>query len=81
MSRMSARFVGKEVGLSTESVYKMWYDMGLIVKNQYGDWTLTQLGREIGGRMSSGSRLQVPTFDIDMIAERMIDFWNKTHRS
>ena len=36
MERMSARFVGNRVGMSTKWVYEMWKDMGLIIKDKYG---------------------------------------------
>ena len=48
MGRMSARFVGKAVGMSTEWVYDMWKDMGLVIKDKFGDWALTEAGRNIG---------------------------------
>ena len=49
MSRMSARFVGRAVGMSTKWVYGMWKDMGLVVKDKFGDWALTAAGHNIGG--------------------------------
>ncbi len=79
MSRMSARFVGQMVSQSTEWVYGMWKDMGLVIKDKFGDWVLTDLGRKIGGQMSKGSSLSVPTFEFDVIEQMMIDFYNK-HR-
>lgn len=79
MSRMSARFVAQKVGQSASWVYDIWKDMDLVVKDEFGDWILTDLGRQIGGRMSSGSRLSVPTFNFDTIEKMMIDFYNK-HR-
>ncbi len=79
MTRMSARFVAQKVGQSTAWVYDMWKDMGLVVKDKFGDWVLTNLGREIGGKMSSGNHLSVPTFDFETIEKMMIDFYNK-HR-
>lgn len=80
MSRMSARFVGKEVGLTTKAVYQMWKDMGLVCKDKFGDWVLTEAGRAVGGRMSNGARLEVPVFDFEVIEKLMIDFYNKTHK-
>ena len=77
MSRMSARFVAQKVGQSTSWVYNIWKDMGLVIKDKFGDWVLTDLGREIGGRMSSGNHLAVPIFDFDTIEKMMIDFYNK----
>ena len=47
MSRMSARFVGRAVGMSTKWVYGMWKDMGLVVKDKFGDWALTAAGHNI----------------------------------
>ena len=77
MSRMSARFVGREVGKSTEWVYKMWKDMGLVVKDKFGDWILTQVGRDVGGKMSKGQPRSTPTFDFEVIEKKMIDFYNQ----
>lgn len=37
MNRMPARFVGRAVGMSTEWVYGMWRDMGLVTKDKFGD--------------------------------------------
>lgn len=80
MSRMSARFIGREVGKSAEWVYKMWKDMGLVVKDKFGDWILTQAGRDIGGKMSKGPHLSVPTFDFEDIEKKMVDFCNQHHK-
>ena len=79
MGRMSARFVAIEVGKSTSWVYEMWKDMGLVIKDKFGDWALTEAGREIGGRMSKSNHLPVPTFEFEKIEKLMIDFYNK-HR-
>lgn len=76
MERMSARFVAKRVGMSTEWVYGMWKDMGLVIKDKFGDWILTDLGKTIGGRMSSNSNLSVPTFEFQTVEKMMIDFYN-----
>lgn len=76
MSRMSARFVAREVGKSASWVYDMWNDMGLVIKDKFGDWVLTDLGRKVGGRMSEGSRLSVPTFEFEIIEKMMIEFYN-----
>ena len=48
--------------------------MGLVVKDNFGDWVLTDLGKSIGGKMSSGNRLSVPTFHADFIIDKMIEF-------
>ena len=45
MGRMSARFVAEKVGMSAEWVYEMWKDMGLVIKDKFGDWALTEVGR------------------------------------
>ncbi len=80
MSRMSARFVAQKVGMSTQWVYDMWKEMGLVDKDKFGDWILTTAGRAIGGKMSKGSRLEVPTFDFEVIEKMMIDFYNSHHK-
>lgn len=50
MERMSARFVGRKVGMTTEWVYSMWKDMGLVTKDEFGEWILTEAGKNIGGK-------------------------------
>lgn len=77
MSRMSARFVAIEVGKSTAWVYEMWENMGLVIKDKFGDWALTEAGRKIDGRMSNSNYLPVPTFELEEIKKLMIDFYNK----
>ena len=52
MERMSARFVGRKVGMTSEWVYSMWKDMGLVTKDEFGEWILTEAGKNIGGKMS-----------------------------
>ena len=77
MGRMSARFVGNKIGMSTEWVYGMWKDMGLVIKDKFGDWNLTEVGKNVGGRMSNNSYCSVPTFEFEVIEKMMIDFYNK----
>ncbi len=77
MGRMSARFVGRAVGMSTDWVYGMWKDMGLVFKDKFGDWALTDVGWNIGGRMSKSNHCPVPTFDFEVVEQMMIDFYNK----
>lgn len=77
MDRMSARYVGRAVGLSTDTVYNMWERMGLVIKDKFGDWALTEGGRSIGGKMSKSNHCPVPTFDFEVIEKMMIDFYNK----
>ena len=78
MSRMSARFVANKVGKSTEWVYDMWKNMGLVTQDHAGDWALTEAGRSIGGRMSKSDHCPVPTFDFGVIEEKMIAFYNQS---
>ena len=75
MSRKSARFIADMLAnYKTKDVYDIWKDMGLVVKDRFGDWVLTEAGRACGGKMSSGNRLSVPTFDADLIINKMIEF-------
>ena len=76
MERMSARFVGRAVGMSTAWVYGMWKDMGLVEKDKFGDWILTAIGKSIGGKMSKNSYRPVPIFEFEVIEKMMIDFYN-----
>ena len=77
MGRMSARFVAIKLGQSAQWVYEMWNAMGLVVKDK-GNWLLTDLGRKVGGKYSSGSG--VPTFNFEAIEKLMVDFYNKTKK-
>ena len=77
MSRMSARFVGKKVGLSALQVYDMWKDMGLVIKDNLGDWALTEMGKKKGGQMSKSTHSPVPTFEFSTIEKLMIEFYRK----
>ena len=79
MTRMSARYVARKVGMTTQWVYDMWKDMGLVQKDKFGDWSLTAAGRVIGGEMSKSNYLSVPTFRFEDIEQPMIDFYNE-HR-
>lgn len=79
MDRMSARFFAIKVGQSTDWVYGMWKDMGLVIKDKFGDWALTEAGRSIGGKMSKSTHCPVPTFEFEVVEKMMIDFYNK-HR-
>lgn len=79
MSRMSARYVAQKVKMNTALVYDLWNTMGIVAKDKFGDWTLTEAGREIGGRMSKNNYCPVPTFDFNVIEQLMIDAC-KEHR-
>ena len=80
MGRMSARYVGREVGQSAEWVCWMWKNMGIIIKDKFGNWVLTEKGRSIGGRMSKNNNHPVPTFVFEDIEKLMIDFYEKHHK-
>ena len=77
MNRMSARIIATRLGQSTDWVYGMWKDMGLVIKDKLGDWITTEAGRSVGGKMSKNPYRQVPTFDFDVIEKLMIDFYIK----
>lgn len=79
MSRMSARYVAQKVKMNTALVYDLWNTMGIVAKDKFGDWTLTEAGREIGGRISKNNYCPVPTFDFNVIEQLMIDAC-KEHR-
>lgn len=68
--RMSARFVAERFGNTAKWVYSVWEDMGLVAIDKYGDWALTDAGRNMGGRMSKGN-YPVPTFKYNEIAKEM----------
>lgn len=71
MARKSARFFEYDLGMSAKQIYIAWQKMGLVVKDKFGDWALTEAGRNIGGRMSKSNYCPVPTFDSDIIMELM----------
>lgn len=75
MTRMSAKFVANRVGMSTNWVYELWRDMGLVMKDKFGDWALTDLGRQLGGRISKSNYCPVPTFEFEKIEQMMIDYY------
>lgn len=80
MSRKSARYIAQElIGYTAADVYDIWKDMGLIIKDKFGDWALTELGRSIGGKMSKSDQLPVPTFEAGKVIDMMIDWYN-THK-
>ena len=80
MSRKSARYIAQElIGYTAADVYDIWKDMGLIIKDKFGDWALTELGRSIGGKMSKSDHPPVPTFEADKVIDMMIDWYN-THK-
>ena len=75
MGRKSARFIAEMLSnYTTKDVYEIWKDMGLVMKDKFGDWILTDLGRSMGGKMSNGNRLSVPTFNAYFIIDKMIEF-------
>lgn len=78
MGRMSARYVGKEILKDTAWVYKIWEEMGIVFKDKFGTWNLTDLGKELGGKMSKSNHTPVPTFDLDFIIEKMNEYLMKT---
>lgn len=77
MDRKSARFVGLEMCLPTKKVYEIWHQMGLVMKNVYNEWVLTQKGYDLGGKMSNNSYVPVPTFDLATIKKSMEEFIGK----
>ena len=64
--RMSATYIAEEIGTSKEAVLKCLETKGLIVY-ELGSWSLTDLGKERGGRPSRD--YGVPTFGEDIIEE------------
>lgn len=74
MDRMSARFIGIKLGKATAEIYDMWKQIGLVTKDKFGDWILTELGRNVGGKMSKSNYLAVPRFEYDTIVKLMENF-------
>lgn len=78
MERKSARFIAEMLcNYTATDVYDVWKDMGLVVRDKFGDWILTDFGKSYGGKMSNGSSLSVPSFEADFIIEKMIKFCEK----
>lgn len=59
---MSVRFMGIAIRKSTQWVYKTGESIGVVTKDNFGNWTLTNYGRQIDGKMSCSNYLSVPTF-------------------
>lgn len=76
MGRMSARFIGLELGMKTSTVYECLRNAGLVVKDKFGDWIVTPAGRAMTGAMSKGD-YSVPTFDFDVIKQLLISGGHK----
>ncbi|MCD7893421.1 MAG: hypothetical protein LUG60_06925 [Erysipelotrichaceae bacterium] len=68
MGRMSPRIMAPKFGMTTQGLYKVLNELGLVVKDSFGDWALTDAGKSVGGKMSK-SNYPVPTFDFDTIAK------------
>lgn len=79
MGRMAAKFFAREIGTSPAWVYDIWNKMGLVIRDGFGGWALTDLGRELGGRMSKSNYCPVPTFVFEVIEPKMREFFLK-HR-
>ena len=78
MERKSAKFISQMLdNFTTKDVYEMRKNMGLVIKDKSGNWDLTELGKSIGGKMSKGNWLSVPTFDAEPIINKMIEFCEK----
>lgn len=74
MDRMSARFFAIKLGKTTAEIYDLWKRLGVVTKDKFGEWILTELGRNIGGKMSKSNYLSVPTFEYDPIMKMIEDF-------
>lgn len=78
MGRKPASLIAKMLqNFTTKDVYEMWKDMGIVVKDKFGDWVLTEAGKSIGGRMSKNSYHPVPTFEDEDIINKMSEFFEK----
>lgn len=74
--RASARKIANFVsGCSTKDIYRYLQAMGFVAKDKFG-WTLTELGKANGGKMSS-SDYPTPTFIVEDIAKKIIKFKKK----
>lgn len=74
MSRIGATGMGKSIGLTAKAVNEIWDQMGLIMKDKFGDWILTEFGKQLGGEYSKRTNYPVPTFEISVIKPMMIKF-------
>lgn len=78
MGRKPASLIAKMLeNFTTKDVYEMWKDMGIVVKDKFGDWVLTEAGKSIGGRMSKNSYYPVPIFEDEDIINKMSEFFEK----
>ena len=75
MTRRSAKHIAKMIeNYTTQDVYDVWKDMGLIIEKA-GDWVLTDLGKEFGGKYSKA--YGVPIFEDKFIVDKMVEFTEK----
>lgn len=49
--RMSARMIGKELGMPVKDVYVLLKEKGFLDGEQ-GNWSLTDLGKKVGGHVT-----------------------------
>ena len=71
MGRMSARFVGRELGMKTDDVYRSWEKLGVVNSDKHGFFHLTDFGKSVGGKLC---RHGTPTFDLEQISKMMHGF-------
>lgn len=74
MNRMSVKFIAYQVGLSEKKLYEVLEAKGIVTKNEFSKWILTNHGRESGGVMSKGER-SIPTFRLEDISEMVLDYF------
>ncbi len=49
--RMSARMIGKKLGMTVKEVYMLLKDKGFL-DGEEGNWSLTELGKKVGGQVT-----------------------------
>ena len=74
MGRMSAHFIAREFGQKASWAYEIMKELGLVVKDKFGDWALTDLGKKIGGKMSQSSYRPVPSFDFEIVSKMIEEY-------
>ena len=74
MSKSGATGIGKAIGMMPKTVNKILSQMGYIMKDKFGNWILTELGKKKGGTYSQQTNYPVPTFDLENICLDIAEF-------
>ena len=63
----------------TQALLRLWHKIGLTARDEQGRWALTELGKQMGGKMLQKGQQMLPSFDPKRIEKLVADFCDK-HR-